>query len=199
MLKKLLLVPLVCSFSILEAQECKIDIKRVTHNSTELTLTIVFPTNCEIVIDNNNSKITLTSKDSNNSTSINNSTKIHKLIELAKSKIGSTYKHAQAGPDHFDCSGFVYYVFKQQGIKIPRTSLLQSQIGKKLTKEKLQVGDLLSFDTSSKGHINHSGIYLGDGKFIHSSSGKAKGVTISDLNKGFYVDKFRWGTHIDLK
>jgi cell wall-associated NlpC family hydrolase len=77
--------------------------------------------------------------------------------------------------------------------------LKQSQIGKKLTKKELQVGDLLSFDTSLKGHINHSGIYLGDGKFIHASSGKAKGVTISDLNKGFYVDKFRWGTHIDLK
>jgi cell wall-associated NlpC family hydrolase len=198
MLKKLLVPTLLCSFSMLEAQECKIDIKAVKHNSTELTLVVTHSQNCEILIENNISKIVLTSTDSN-STYLDNSIKIDKLITLAKSKIGSTYKHAQAGPDTFDCSGFVYYIFKQSGVKIPRTSLKQSQIGKKLTKKELEVGDLLSFDTSLKGHINHSGIYLGDGKFIHASSGKAKGVTISDLNKGFYVDKFRWGTHIDLK
>lgn len=49
-------------------------------------------------------------------------------------------------------------------------------------------------------HLNYSGVYLGEGKFIHSSSGKAYGVTISKLDKGFYVDKFRWGMRkIDAK
>ncbi len=42
-----------------------------------------------------------------------------------------------------------------------------------------------------KGHVNHSGTYLGDGKFIHASSGKANGVTISDID-GCYKDKFKW-------
>lgn len=54
-------------------------------------------------------------------------------------------------------------------------------------------GDILFFDTHHRNHVNHSGVYLGDVKFIHSSSGKAYIVTISELDKGFYLDKFRWG------
>lgn len=123
----------------------------------------------------------------------NTDTRIDKLISLAKSKAGSGYQYAKAGPNHFDCSGFVYYLFKTNNIKIPRTSLNQSKDGKKITREGLKKGDILFFDTSNKKHVNHSGVYLGDGKFIHSSSGKAYGVTISNLDKGFYPDKFRWG------
>lgn len=119
--------------------------------------------------------------------------KTDKLISLAKSKLGSSYEPTKAGPDHFDCSGFVYYVFTNIGISIPRTSIDQSESGKKLTREELEKGDILFFDTYERNHVNHSGIYLGDGKFIHSSSGKAYGVIISDLDKGFYLDKFRWG------
>jgi sulfane dehydrogenase subunit SoxC len=57
----------------------------------------------------------------------------------------------------------------------------------------LKKGDMVFFDTHERGHVNHSGVYLGDGRFIHASSGKAMSVTISELDKGFYVDKFRWG------
>ena len=124
---------------------------------------------------------------------------VEKIIILAKSKMGDSYEASKAGPDHFDCSGFVYYVFKENGIKIPRTSILQSQSGTKLSREEIKRGDILSFDTHDRKHINHSGIYLGDGKFIHSSSGKAYGVTISDLDNGFYKDKFRWGVRKVLK
>jgi cell wall-associated NlpC family hydrolase len=120
-------------------------------------------------------------------------TKIEKIIILAKSKIGDSYEPAKAGPDHFDCSGFVYYVFKKNGIAIPRSSLTQSQSGDKLKRDELKKGDILFFDTHDRQHINHSGIYLGNGEFIHSSSGKAYAVTISELDRGFYKDKFRWG------
>ena len=119
--------------------------------------------------------------------------KVDELISLAKSKVGSSYQYAKAGPNHFDCSGFVYYLFKTNNITIPRTSLNQSKDGKKITREEIKKGDILFFDTSNKKHVNHSGVYLGNGKFIHSSSGKAYGVTISNLDKGFYLDKFRWG------
>jgi cell wall-associated NlpC family hydrolase len=107
--------------------------------------------------------------------------------------LGNSYEPEKAGPDHFDCSGFVYYIFKSNEISIPRSSLEQSKIGNKLSRDELEKGDILFFDTHDRGHVNHSGIYLGDGKFIHSSSGKAYSVTISDLDKGFYLDKFRWG------
>lgn len=114
------------------------------------------------------------------------------LIALAKSKLGSPYVYAKAGPDSFDCSGFVYYLFNKNDIDIPRTSIAQSKIGSKITRDEIKRGDLVFFDTSLKGHVNHSGIYLGDGKFIHASSGKANSVTISDID-GWYKDKFRWG------
>jgi cell wall-associated NlpC family hydrolase len=114
------------------------------------------------------------------------------LISLAKSKIGSPYIYAKAGPNSFDCSGFVYYIFNENNIQVPRTSLAQSKIGSKINRDKIKRGDLVFFDTSLKGQVNHSGIYLGDGKFIHASSGKANGVTISDID-GWYKDKFKWG------
>ncbi|MAC84391.1 MAG: glycoside hydrolase [Arcobacter sp.] len=114
------------------------------------------------------------------------------LISLAKSKIGSPYVYAKTGPDSFDCSGFVYYVFNENNISLPRTSINQSKIGPKITRAEIKKGDLVFFDTNLKGHVNHSGIYLGEGKFIHASSGKANGVTISDID-GWYKDKFKWG------
>jgi cell wall-associated NlpC family hydrolase len=153
-------------------------------------------------MDHNTSHISLVSKMAEVQTTVDktegtrqteSNDRVEKIIALAKSKIGNSYEPAKAGPEHFDCSGFVYYVFKENGIKIPRTSLLQSQSGTKLSRKEIKRGDILSFDTHNRKHINHSGIYLGEGKFIHSSSGKAYGVTISELDKGFYKEKFRWG------
>jgi len=118
------------------------------------------------------------------------------IVQTAKKYLGKPYRYGATGPNSFDCSGFVYAVFKEVGVPIPRTSLAQSKIkGKKLSKSELKAGDLLSFDTSLKGHINHSGIYIGNHKFIHASSGKAHSVTISSLD-GWYRDKFRWGKRV---
>ncbi|NOZ91181.1 MAG: C40 family peptidase [Epsilonproteobacteria bacterium] len=118
------------------------------------------------------------------------------IVKTAMKHLGKPYRYGATGPNSFDCSGFVYAVYKEVGIPIPRTSLAQSKIkGKKLSINELKAGDLLSFDTSLKGHINHSGIYIGDHKFIHASSGKAYSVTISSLD-GWYKDKFRWGKRV---
>jgi cell wall-associated NlpC family hydrolase len=119
---------------------------------------------------------------------------ITNIISLAKSKLGSKYESTKAGPDSFDCSGFIYFIFSSNKIDIPRSSKEQSEMeGKQLTKDELEIGDLVFFDTSKKNHVNHSGLYIGDGNFIHSSSGKAYGVTISNLITGWYKDKFLWG------
>ncbi len=181
--------------------ECQMHINKIKHDATQFTLTISHDSKCEIMVDHNTSKIVLISKEHTpgishqvkENSDTEKKTKTDKLISLAKSKLGNSYKPAKAGPDHFDCSGFVYYLFKSNDISIPRTSLNQSKSGKKLTRKELKKGDILFFDTAHRNHVNHSGVYLGDGKFIHSSSGKAYGVTISNLDKGFYLDKFRWG------
>lgn len=119
------------------------------------------------------------------------------IVQEAQKYLGKPYKYGATGPDSFDCSGFVYGVYRNLGISIPRTSLDQSKVsGKKLKRDALQVGDMVFFDTSEKGHVNHSGIYLGENKFIHASSGKAYSVTISSMD-GWYKDKYKWGKHID--
>jgi cell wall-associated NlpC family hydrolase len=122
---------------------------------------------------------------------------IEPLIKIALGHLGKPYVYGRIGPESFDCSGFVYGTHRELGIHLPRTSLNQSQIkAAKISREDLQRGDLVFFDTSDGGVVNHSGIYLGNGEFIHASSGKAYSVTISSL-EAWYKDKFRWGKRIN--
>ncbi len=121
------------------------------------------------------------------------------VISIAKSKLGSPYEYGQSGDNSFDCSGFVYYVYhKRLGYNIPRTAKAQSEINtnKIFDKKSLKIGDLVFFDTSDRGYVNHSGIYIGNMKFIHSSSGKAYQVTISPLDRGFYKNRFLWAIRL---
>lgn len=119
------------------------------------------------------------------------------LLDLAKSHLGVRYRYGGMSPSGFDCSGFVCYVYNNGvGKKLPRTARAQSTYGEILDRDDLIPGDLIFFDTSNKGRINHSGIYLGNGKFIHASSGKVYSVTISKLDSGFYKRAFRWGGRV---
>ena len=199
MIRKYTFLVIALSSFVMAGKDCPLSIESLKQSGEVYTIVLRHSQKCNIVMEHNRSHISLLSKpisgttavvDSNGSTAIS---KTEKIIALAKSKLGDAYEPAKAGPDHFDCSGFVYYVFTQNGIKIPRTSLAQSQSGKKIKREDLKRGDILFFDTHARKHVNHSGIYLGGGKFIHASSGKAYSVTISDLDSGFYQDKFRWG------
>jgi len=162
--------------------DCQLEVKILYPSANKIKIVVTHESHCSLEIEDLNHSITAQrlSKD---------------IILLAKSKLGSPYKFAQKGPDSFDCSGFVYYIYQENNISIPRTSFNQAQTTHKLTREEIQEGDILAFDTSNKGHVNHTGIYLGKGEFIHASSGKAHSVTLSKLNTGFYKDKFKWGIH----
>jgi cell wall-associated NlpC family hydrolase len=122
------------------------------------------------------------------------------LLKEAKHHLGKRYVWGAVGPSRFDCSGFTSYVCKKNGITIPRTSIMQAKVGKKVSKKNLKAGDLIFFDTSKhhKGYVNHVGIYLGDHKFIHASSAKKK-VMISSLDKAFYNNRFKWGRRVGQK
>jgi len=120
------------------------------------------------------------------------------ILNLAQEHLGTRYLYGGMSPSGFDCSGFICYVYeKGVGKKLPRTARAQSTYAKIVDKEALVPGDLLFFDTSHRGVINHSGIYLGEGKFIHASSGKVYSVTISTLDKGFYKRAFRWAGRVN--
>ncbi|WP_053957533.1 SH3 domain-containing C40 family peptidase [Inediibacterium massiliense] len=115
---------------------------------------------------------------------------VDKLLQTAMSLRGKPYSYGSNGPNAFDCSGFTSYVYRQNGIKIDRDSRSQATNGVKVSKEELQRGDLVFFDTSDNGSINHVGIYIGNGNFIHASSGKAGSVTISGLDDSFYRHRY---------
>lgn len=111
------------------------------------------------------------------------------LINYAKTLIGVPYKWGGTTTAGLDCSGFVYYVFKNsQGITLPRTAKLQyTNIGLAVTS--LSPGDLVFFDTTSgRTGVSHVGIYIGNGQFIHASS--SKGVTISNLSNSYWSPRY---------
>ena len=118
-------------------------------------------------------------------------------LSIAKKHLGKRYVWGASGPKSFDCSGFTKYVCNQSGISIPRTSINQSKVGKRVGRGDLKAGDLIFFDTSRRhrGYVNHVGIYIGNNKFIHASSSKRR-VVIASLNKPFYKSRFKWGSRI---
>lgn len=112
-----------------------------------------------------------------------------KLISFAKTLIGIPYRYACSNPAiGFDCSGFVSYVFHNFGFDAPRSSSEFSKAGKPVKLEEAQVGDVLVFTgTNPKvrtvGHVGIIASIEGDTiQFIHATSGKAHGVTITTLN-----------------
>jgi len=123
-------------------------------------------------------------------------TKEDEIIETAKEFLGVKYVWAANGPTAFDCSGFTKYVFEKHGVSIPRYSGYQANVGTKIAYNELEKGDLVFFDTDKKGKVNHVGIFLGDHKFIHASSGGKKVMITSFTAKKFYKNCFLHGQRI---
>ncbi|MGN9165865.1 C40 family peptidase [Tissierellaceae bacterium HCP3S3_D8] len=117
------------------------------------------------------------------------------IAATAKKYLGASYRSGGSGPSHFDCSGLTQYVYKQHGIQLSRSSVSQANDGVKVSKENLQAGDLLIFSNTYKSGPSHTGIYLGNGKFIHAST-PSTGVIISDLNSGYYSKHFSYGRRL---
>lgn len=92
---------------------------------------------------------------------------------------GIRYKWGGTNPsDGIDCSAFVKIIYGEIGISLPRTAAEQALVGMPINRlEDLQKGDRLYFWSSSRGKIGHTGVYLGNGYFVHSSSGKGKVTT----------------------
>lgn len=113
------------------------------------------------------------------------------VVLFAKEFLGVKYKLGGASPSGFDCSGFVWYVYNHFGIKLNRVASDQAKHGTKVAKSELLPGDLVFFTSpGNKNGIGHVGIYVGNGSFIHSSSGSSPKVIISDLTKGNYYDRY---------
>lgn len=112
------------------------------------------------------------------------------IVQTASRFLGTPYVWAGTTSSGFDCSGFVMRVFSLNGVNIRRMADEQYYGGTKVKKEDLQAGDLVFFTTYGPG-VTHVGIYIGDDRFIHSSS--RCGVTISSLKDAYYKARFIGG------
>ncbi len=115
---------------------------------------------------------------------------ISDLCAFARSFEGYPYVYGGNGPNSFDCSGFVLYVYKHFGYSFSRGAQEQYEDGVKVTKDELLPGDLVFFSGNGY-YITHVGLYLGEGQFIHASN-PTRGVVIDTLWSGYYSTHY-WG------
>ena len=112
-----------------------------------------------------------------------------KIVSIAASLIGTPYLYGGDSPRKgFDCSGLVFYSYEQMGLRVPRTAADQRKAAERIGVDELEPGDLVFF-RSSKGRIDHVGIYAGDGRFIHSPNSKSV-VSYAYLDDPYYRSHF---------
>ena len=117
------------------------------------------------------------------------SSDIDKVVEVALAQVGKPYIWASANPNiGFDCSGLVYYVYKQVGISLNRTSYTQINNGVSVDSKDLRKGDLVFFNNGG-GRISHVGIYIGNNQFVHASS-PGTGVIVSKLFGSYFGNTY---------
>ncbi|RXZ84017.1 NlpC/P60 family protein [Paenibacillaceae bacterium] len=122
------------------------------------------------------------------------SAKSDRVIASARSLQGKVrYKFGLNNPKTytFDCSSFTKYVFGLHGVSLKWGSKAQSKQGSFVARKNLRKGDLIFMSVSTPGKINHVGIYMGNGQFIHNTNGGSRnGVTISNLNSSNYSKRY---------
>lgn len=117
-----------------------------------------------------------------------------RLLSIAFTQLGARYRSGGDSPSSgFDCSGFTTWVFRKYGMELPRSSREQFQMGRAVAKNDLRKGDLVFF--SSRRGINHVGIYLESGKFIHSAS-NGKNVIVSHLEEDYWRSHYAGGRRV---
>ncbi|WP_238378854.1 LysM peptidoglycan-binding domain-containing protein [Halalkalibacillus sediminis] len=107
------------------------------------------------------------------------------LINEAMKHVGTPYVWAGTSPSGFDCSGYLQYVFAQEGVDLPRTVSDIWNAGESTGSP--ERGDIVFFETYKPGP-SHAGIYLGNGEFVHA--GSSTGVTVSDMNNSYWAPKY---------
>ena len=119
------------------------------------------------------------------------SEKLEPVLNEAKDYLGTPYRYGGDDKQGIDCSGLTRLAYEKAGIDLPRSAADQSQIGEKVARADLEVGDLVFFDTRGKGKIHHVGLVVkvedASVIFIHSST--SKGVRYDELNEGYWADK----------
>lgn len=114
---------------------------------------------------------------------------IKSVLQRAFTLLGTPYRYGGSSPEGgFDCSGLVSYVFRTIGIDLPRVSRAMASQGTRIvSRDALAEGDLVFF--GRRGHIDHVGIYIGNGQFLHAPR-TGRDVTVSSLTSGYWAQKY---------
>jgi cell wall-associated NlpC family hydrolase len=93
------------------------------------------------------------------------------VVRLARAQLGRRYVFGGTTPAGFDCSGFLKYLMRAAGYELPRTAAEQAHAGREVPRDpsQLRAGDILTFGRG--GRVTHVGVYVGNGRFIHASTG----------------------------
>ena len=149
-------------------------------------------TDSDLVIPEEKKSVIVTSSGKIETANIN----VDSLIHFAESLLGTPYVYASSDPSvGFDCSGFITYVFNHFNVSVPRSSIDFTDEGITIPLKKSRRGDLILFTgtDSTERFVGHMGIIVenknNEISFIHSTSGKAYGVTITKLND-YYMGRF---------
>jgi len=113
------------------------------------------------------------------------------VVDLAERHIGAPYRWGGASPSGFDCSGLVRYVYAQVGVTLPHNAARQFRLGRPVSRDSLEPGDLVFFD-----RLRHNGIYVGNGRFIHARQA-GKRVSIASLDEDWYAAHWAGARRLD--
>lgn len=118
------------------------------------------------------------------------------LVKTAHKAIGTPYVYGGTTLKGFDCSGFVRWAYDSIGIHLPRTAREQSVVGEKIERiEDMQPGDIVAFNHPKRGY--HTGIYIGEGNFIHSPR-KRTTVRINSLSDSYFSQTLLGARRVDM-
>lgn len=116
------------------------------------------------------------------------------VVETALDVLGSPYQWGGTAENGFDCSGLIQYAYARHGIRLPRTSRDQALVGSAVARviDSLLPGDILAFAGRTGGAVTHVGLYVGEGKFIHSSSTgvKLSRLDLNDPEGSYWIPKW---------
>lgn len=114
-----------------------------------------------------------------------NSSQATKIISIARQQLGKPYQYGAAGPNSFDCSGLVQYVFGKVGISLPRTTYEQEKMGYEVSLNNLQPGDLLFW--GNRGSSYHVAIYTGNGNMLYAPE---PGQNVKEIQMKYWMPSF---------
>ena len=113
------------------------------------------------------------------------------IVNFAMTFLGVNYVYGGTSPSGFDCSGLVYYCYRHFGYSVNRTASGLAYNGTAVSASGLQPGDVILFTAQNGNYIGHTGIYIGNGQFIHAPH-TGDVVKISSLSSTYYTNHY-WG------